>query len=148
MAVKPEQRERRLRRTEGAPGQRHFYGRGIYGPEGRRVASLRIARTGRPGGNLPYAIVELAGATPGANDLRAIPLARLVYEDDRAIFLCDLPEMALRSAPAYTGPADWLDMRWTRRLDDYYDGLAMRRPMTRAAYRPELETTGSRAIGT
>ena len=56
--------------------------------------------------------------------------------------------MALRSAPAYTGPADWLDMRWTRRLDDYYDGLAMRRPMTRAAYRPELETTGSRAIGT
>ncbi len=47
----------------------------------------------------------------------------------RAIFLCDLTEMALRSAPSYTGPADWLDARWTRRLDDYYDTLASRRPM-------------------
>ncbi len=121
MPVQPAIREARFARHEGPPSQRLFFGHGIYGPEGRRVAALKIGRTGRPGGNQPYAIVELSGFAPSGGELRAVPLTRLSYEQDREILICDLSELALRSAPAYSGPADWLDARWTRRLDDYFD---------------------------
>jgi hypothetical protein len=118
--------EPRQLRHEGPPSHRYFFGHGVYGPEGRRVAVLRISRTGRPGSNQPYAIVELAGYAPNGGEMRAVPLSRLSYEKDREILICDLPEMKLRSAPSYTGPADWLDSRWTRRLDDYFDALGSR----------------------
>jgi hypothetical protein len=113
-------------RQEGPPGQRQIFSHAVYGPEGRRVAVLKIGRTGRPGGNQPYAIIELSGYSPTGGELRAIPLTLLSYEGDRDILMCDLTEVALRSAPAYTGPADWLDMRWTSRLDAYFDRLGNR----------------------
>jgi len=82
---------------------------------------LRASRAGRPDGNQPYAIVELAGYARAANDLRAIPLSLLSYQSERGLFTCDLSELSVRSAPRYAGAGDWLDTRWTDRLDDYFD---------------------------
>jgi hypothetical protein len=78
-------------------------------------------RAGRPDSNEPYAIVELAGYARCASDLRAIPVSRLSYHADRGHFNCELSETSIRSAPPYSGSADWLDSRWTSRLDDYFD---------------------------
>lgn len=98
-----------------------FFGRGVYGREGRRIGAIRSQRAGRPGGNQPYAIVELSGYGRNATDLRAIPLAFLSYLPERGHFNCDLSELCIRRAPIYAGSGDWLDVRWTTRLDDYFD---------------------------
>lgn len=117
MAQQPRQLER-----DFSPGREMFFGRGVYGPEGRRIGVLRTSRAGRPSGNQPYAIIELAGYARALSDLRAIPLSRLSYSAERGHFNCDLSEMSVRSAPSYQGAGDWLDSRWTAKLDDYFDG--------------------------
>jgi hypothetical protein len=111
------------RESDTVPSRRSFFGRGVYGREGRRIGVLHAARAGRPGGNKPYAIVELASFSRNVSDLRAIPLSCLRYDDDRGHFLCDMSELSVRSAPVCSGAADWLDDRWTNRLDDYYDAV-------------------------
>ena len=116
------QQPRQLER-EDSPGRQFFFGQGVYGPEGRRIGVLKASRAGRPGGNEPYAIVELAGFARCSGDLRAIPVSRLSYQPERGHFNCDLSEMSVRSAPCYTGSGDWLDSRWTSRLDDYFDAV-------------------------
>ena len=111
------------RKTESFPSRQAFFGRGVYGPEGRRLGALEVTRAGHSGGNQPYAIIELASFSRNVRDLRAVPLSSLSYVDDRGIFLCTLSELSLRSAPSYTSAADWLDDRWTGRLDTYFDGV-------------------------
>lgn len=114
-------RQARQLEREDTPARQTFFGRGIYGVEGRRIGVVRSPRAGRPGGNEPYAIVELAGYARSVSDLRAIPVSRLSYEPERGHFNCDLSEMSVRRAPCYSGSGDWLDSRWTSRLDDYFD---------------------------
>ena len=113
------------RHADPYPSRQTFFGSSVYGREGRRVGAVRVTRAGRSNGNSPYAIVELAGFSKASSDLRAVPLETLSYVEARGHFLCSLSERALRGAPAYSGAADWLDDRWTRALDGYFDSLSV-----------------------
>ena len=108
-------------RERYAPSLQTFYGHGVYGREGRKLGVLRTSRTGRPGGNQPYAIIELAGYSRTPTEFRAVPTGALAFDSERSCFHCNLSELSVRSAPAYTGSGDWLDRRWTSRLDEHFD---------------------------
>jgi hypothetical protein len=108
-------------RDRYAPSLQTFFGHGVYGREGRKLGVVRSVRAGRFGGNQPYAILELVGFSRQSAEMRAVPSDALAFDAERSCFHCDLSELSVRGAPAYTGSSDWLDGRWTARLDEHFD---------------------------